>query len=143
MEDDSAYILLEILITSLLLAVIVSLLATINLTAIEFWEFNNQRTSLQREALVSIEMIVNIISAAVEVKKITDTKLLLLASNGEWEELYYKPNVGVCWQANNNIISQEVVDLKFIIVNSSLLEIEVTAKADNNRIKKLKTGIEI
>ena len=142
MEDNSAYILLEILITCLLLAVVVSLLATINLTAIEFWEFNNQRTSLQREALVSIEMIVNIISDAVEVKKITDTKLLLLASNGEWEELYYKPNVGVCWQANNNIISQEVVDLKFIIENSSLLEIEVTVKADN-RIKKLKTGIEI
>ncbi|MFO7820407.1 MAG: hypothetical protein R6V17_09255 [Halanaerobacter sp.] len=142
MSKESAYILLEVLITTALLALIISLLAVLNTTALNLWSLNIDRVSLARESLISLEMIINLIEDAKAVQDIQEEEITLLTPSGEWMRLYYKSGVGLCWGADNNIIQKGVKSLEFTVLNSSLLIIELVVE-EEGRTKKLSTGIEI
>ena len=142
MSKESAYILLEVLITTALLGLIISLLAVLNTTALNLWSLNIDRVILARNSLISLEMIINLIEEAKAVKNIQKEEITLLTPSGEWRRLYYKSGVGLCWGADNNIIQKGVERLEFIVPSSSLLIIELVVK-EEGMTKKLRTGIGI
>jgi type II secretory pathway component PulJ len=141
-KDDSAYVLVEVLVGVILLAVVLSLLAGINLSVIKIWEQTSQQSSLGQEALISMEVIIQAINRAVAIETIKEEKLTILTADGQQEQIYYKPGVGLCRAADNNIISNRVIKLKFIKRSNSLLVVKVVVQ-DKTGTKKLKTGIEI
>lgn len=142
MRKEEGYILIEVLLVSILLVVLTSILATINLTALECWESNQERSNLQREALITMEMIVNMIKQGLVIEEIQDSELTLVTAAGEKKKLYYKPGQGLCWAADNNVVSNRVVSLNFTKQSESLLIIKLVIKV-KNRSEKLQTGIEI
>lgn len=142
MQKEFGYILVEIMLTLMLFSLIISLLVMINMTAIDLWHFNINRVSLQREVLISMEKIVNIINQAAAVDNITLRGLDVLTTAGRWDRLYYKPKKGLCWASDTNVISKRVVSLKFIKQSESLLIIELIVQKQNET-EKLTTGIEI
>ncbi|MGM0501811.1 MAG: hypothetical protein ACQERJ_04730 [Bacillota bacterium] len=142
MYNKSAYIIVELLIAILLMGIVVSLLLVLSNAAVDLGEDNHNKSLLQRETLLSLEMINNIIDNSSAVKQIKEKELLVLTTTGEWKKLYYKSGLGLCYAADNNIISQYVADLKFTSKSSSLLIVELVVK-QNNSLKKLKTGIEL
>ena len=142
MEEETAYIMVEIILVTLLLGIVVSLLAMINLTAFELWEVNQNNANLQREALISMEMIVNIINQAVVVKEIKAEEVTVLTTAGKWEKIYYKKDKGLCWSADSNIISPKVVELEFKLENDSFLIVNLVVNIKGEG-KRLTTGVEI
>jgi len=141
-KDDSAYVLVEVLVGVILLAVVLSLLASINLSVIKIWEQTSQQSSLGQEALISMEVIIQAINRAVAIETIKKEELTILTAAGEQEQIYYKPGVGLCRGADNNIISKRVIKLKFIQKSNSLLVVKLVVQ-DKTGTKKLKTGMEI
>lgn len=142
MKTERGYILVEVLLVSLLLGVLTSILALMNITSLTCWESNQERSNLQREALISLEMIVNIIDQAAVVEDIKETELTLITATGEKKKLYYKAGKGLCWSADNNLVSNRVVSLDFTKQSESFLIVELVVKVKTN-YQKLKTGIEI
>ena len=142
MEEETAYIMVEIILVTLLLGIVISLLAMINLTTFELWQVNQNNVNLQREALISMEMIVNIINQAVAVKEIKTKEITVLTTAGKWEQIYYKSDEGLCWSADSNIISPKVVDLEFKLENNSFLTVSLVVKS-KGEVQRLTTGVEI
>ncbi|MBM7555203.1 hypothetical protein [Halanaerobacter jeridensis] len=142
MKEESAYILVEIMLVSLLFSLVVFLLAMMNLTAVELWDFNRNRVNLQREAVITMEMMVDIINQASAVKDITENEMTVLTADGDWEKIYYKEGQGLCWAANNNVLSRKVVSVKFDKESESFLIINLELKS-HGKLKKLITGVEL